>query len=237
MSIDKSILVVGLGGLGVPAAIAIARAGSIPRISLMDPDPVELSNLHRQVIYTSRDIGQPKAEAAARYLIDLNPALKIETLVCDLNPNNAREKIDGFDFVIDATDSPAAKFLLNDIAIASGTPFAYAGVLGMSGQMMTVIPGRTACLRCVFEDAPDASEIASCREAGIIGSVAGVIGEIQAQEAIATMAGNAPRLAGAILTYDATSTLRVRVSKINPRPGCICGAHSSTTTEVQAQAR
>ena len=237
MSIDKSILIVGVGGLGVPAAVAIAKAGSVTRIGLIDPDPVELSNLHRQVIYTSRDIGQPKVEAAARYLLEINPALKIEKLICDLNAENAVRVIDRFDFIIDATDSPAAKFLINDIAIATSTPFAYGGVLAMSGQVMTVIPRRTACLRCIFEEAPDVSEIASCREAGIIGSVAAVIGELQAREAIATTVENAPRLAGAILTYDAIGSPRLRISKINARPGCICGAHSAIATEVQAQAR
>jgi molybdopterin/thiamine biosynthesis adenylyltransferase len=203
----------------------------------MDAEPVELSNLHRQVIYTSRDIGQPKVEAAARYLIEINPALTIQKLVCDLNEDNAAQMIRGYDFIIDATDSPAAKFLINDTAIETGTPFVYAGVLGMSGQVMTVIPRRSACLRCVFEEAPDATEIASCREAGIIGSVAGAIGGIQAREAIATVVRNAPRLAGEILTYDAAASPRVRISRINPRRGCICGAYKATATEVQAQAR
>jgi molybdopterin-synthase adenylyltransferase len=228
MRSSKKILIVGVGGLGAPAAIAIARAHAVARLGLIDPDPVETSNLHRQVIYIGADVGRSKVEAAARHLREIDAELEIETIPLALEAANARAIIERFDFIIDGTDSPATKFLINDVALATATPFAYGGVLGTSGQVMTVIPGRTACIRCLFEDAPDPAEVASCREAGILGPVAGVIGTLQAREAIAT--GRTPSLAGGILTYDATGTPRMRFTKVTPRPGCICGAYERMRT-------
>ena len=159
-----SILIVGVGGLGVPALWSLARAGA-RRLTLVDPDPVELSNLARQVIYRSRDIGTPKVEAAARWLGERFPSVNVETHPVALDESNAERLIAEHDFVIDATDSPIAKFLINDTCIAARTPFVYGGVVGMTGQAMTVIPTATACIRCVFEAPPDESEIQSCREA------------------------------------------------------------------------
>ncbi len=235
---NKAILIVGVGGLGAPAALAIARAHRIGRIGLVDPDPVEVTNLHRQIIYTGAEIGQLKVEAAARHLHDIDAGVEIAQFPLALDADNAREIIERFDFIIDGTDSPAAKFLINDVAIATGTPFVYGGVLGMTGQAMTVIPGHTACIRCLFEQAPDPAEVASCREAGILGPVAGAIGNLQAQEAFAIVAGDEARLAGGILTYDGSGPARVRFTKVNPRMRCVCGAFDRVTTRnVEAHER
>jgi molybdopterin-synthase adenylyltransferase len=223
LELRASILIVGAGGLGVPAALALARAG-IRRLTLIDPDPVELSNLARQVIYRESDIGAPKAEAAARRLASAYPMLRVEPLAFALDSENAARLIAAHDFVIDATDDPAAKFLINDVCIAAPRPFVYGGVLGMSGQAMTVLPRRSACLRCLFEEPPGAGEIASCREAGIIGPVAGAIGTVQAGEALASARGEHPRLAGTILTYDGAGTPRIRLTEVAARRGCACGA-------------
>jgi adenylyltransferase/sulfurtransferase len=212
-----------MGGLGVPAACALARGGA-KRIGLVDPDPVELSNLARQVIYGTASLGRLKVEAAAERLIQDDPELVVETHPVALDATNAAELIARYDFVIDATDDPAAKFLINDTCLALGRPFVYAGVLGMTGQAMTVLPGRTACLRCLFETPPDPGEIASCREAGIIGPVAAVIGEIEAAEALRWLGGGAPELAGKILTYDGTASGRMRALEVSARAGCACGA-------------
>lgn len=224
MTNGKSILIVGIGGSGVPAALAVAKSGLVRRLGLIDPDPVELSNLHRQVIYTAGDIGAPKVEAAARHLREINQALEIETLRCALDADNAGEIVARFGVVIDGTDNPVAKFLINDIAVATATPFVYGGVLGMTGQAMTVIPRRSACIRCLFEEVPDLADVATCREAGIIGPVAGAIGNLQAREAIALAIGRAPQLSGGILRYSAAASVRVRFTRVNPRAGCVCGA-------------
>ena len=223
---SNRILIVGAGGLGVPAAIALARAG-IRDFAMMDPDPVELSNLPRQIIYGEATIGMPKVIAAAEFFARNYADAAIESLIMRLDERNAAEIIRRYGFVIDATDSPAAKFLINDTCVALGRPFVYGGVLGLTGQAMTVLPGRTACLRCLFEEPPDEAEAASCREAGIIGPVAGLIGEVQAAEAIAWAGGRMPALAGTMLTLDSSTTGRIRPTSIAARPGCGCGAAQS----------
>jgi adenylyltransferase/sulfurtransferase len=193
-------------------------------MTLIDPDPVELSNLARQIIYREEDIGNSKAEVAARHLRDRFPQLEIDPQVATFDSRNAASLAAAHDFTIDGTDDPAAKFLINDIALETRRPFVYGGVLTMTGQAMTVVPGRTACLRCLFETPPDPDEVASCREAGIIGPIAGVIGEIQAAEAIASLSGAIPRLAGRILTYDAALSARFRITDVPTRTGCKCEA-------------
>jgi molybdopterin-synthase adenylyltransferase len=227
------ILIVGVGGLGVPALWALARAGA-RRLTLVDPDPVEVSNLARQVIYRSRDIGVSKVDAAARWLGERFSDIGVERHAIALDASNAARLIDAHDFVIDATDSPAAKFLINDTCIATRTPFVYGGVVGMTGQAMTVIPTETACIRCVFETVPDDDEIQSCREAGIVGPVAGAIGEMQAGEAMRASRAQPFLLSGKILTYDASGPSRVRITGVSPGPGCGCGASKQDHHESQS---
>jgi molybdopterin-synthase adenylyltransferase len=223
MKATGRILIVGVGGLGVPAAWTLARAG-IGHLTLVDPDPVELSNLPRQVIYRDSDLGKPKAERAAVHLRRRFPKTEIDARAIAFEPRNALELAMAHDFLVDGTDNPAAKFLINDAALKAARPFVYGGVLGMSGQAMTIVPGRSACLRCLFEEPPDQEEIASCREAGIVGPVAGVIAQVQAAEAFASLSGVLPPLAGRILTYDATALARFRVTEVPARSGCECGA-------------
>ena len=230
--IASRLLIVGSGGLGVPAAIALGRAG-VSEFGVVDPDSVELSNLPRQVIYGESDIGTPKVIALARRLRDRYPALEVYPHQCELDASNAAQLISDYGFVIDATDNPVAKFLINDTCVALGTPFVYGGVLGMTGQAMTVIPSKTACLRCLFEEPPDAAEIASCRDAGIIGPVAGAIGEAQAAEALRWLRRDAPALSGKMMSYDATGGRRVRLTPISVRPGCGCAAATLATSAAQ----
>jgi len=227
------ILIVGVGGLGVPALRALARAGT-RRLTLVDPDPVEVSNLARQVIFRTIDIGTPKVEAAARWLGEHFPNVKVERHAIALDASNAASLIAAHDFVIDATDSPVAKFLINDTCLATRTPFVYGGVVGMTGQAMTVIPTETACIRCVFETVPDEDEIQTCREAGIVGPVAGAIGEMQASEAMRASRAQPFLLSGKILTYDASRASRVRITGVRPRPGCGCGAWKQADHESQS---
>lgn len=223
------ILIVGVGGLGVPAAWALARAGA-PELTLVDPDPVELSNLARQVIFGVEDIGTPKVDAASRWLSRNFPQCHVTNYRTSLDESNAAELVATHAFVIDATDSPAAKFLINDVCIATRTPFVYGGVLGMTGQALSIIPAETACLRCIFENPPGEDEVASCREAGIVGPVAGAIGAMQAAEAMRALRAHPLELAGKILTYDASQPARVRVTAVEARRGCGCGAWRPQTT-------
>lgn len=176
------------------------------------------------MIYRIEDLGVPKVEAAANRLRIAFPSAEFEARAIAFDANNGPALAAAHDFIIDATDDPSVKFLINDIACAVDRPFVYGGVLGMTGQAMTVLPGRSACLRCLFEAPPEPGEIASCRDAGIIGPVAGAIGEIQAAEALAYIRGAAPSLAGRILTYDATISARFRLTAVAAREGCGCGA-------------
>jgi molybdopterin-synthase adenylyltransferase len=235
----KQILIVGVGGLGVPAALALVNArvpGLALRLTLVDPDLIELSNLPRQIIFGESDLGVPKVTAAARRLSAIAPAVAIESVQAALDTVNGAELIARSDFVIDATDSPATKFLINDVCVELGVPFVYGGVLGLSGQAMTVIPRTTACLRCLFEEPPDEAEVASCREAGIIGPVAGAIGAAQAADALAFVSGRMPALAGKMLTVDGSHTGRIRLTPIATRVGCRCGAAESIASAGPAAA-
>jgi molybdopterin-synthase adenylyltransferase len=226
---NERILIVGVGGLGVPAAWALARAGA-RQLTLVDPDPVELSNLARQVIFGVEDIGTPKVDAASRWMSRNFPGCRVTARRALLDESNAAELVAAHAFVIDATDSPAAKFLINDVCVAARTPFVYGGVLGMTGQALSIIPGQTACLRCIFENPPGEDEVASCREAGIVGPVAGAIGAMQAAEAMRAVRAHPLELAGKILTYDASLPARVRVTAVEARRGCGCGAWRSQST-------
>lgn len=207
----------------MPAAWGLARSGAAD-ITIIDPDPVELSNLARQVLYRDTDIGTLKVSAAARRLRALYPQLHLNPIAAFFDRNSGAKLVVDHDFIIDGTDDPAVKFLINDLACDAGRPFTYGGVLGMAGQVMTVLPGDSACLRCLFENPPNPDEAASCRDAGIIGPVAAVIGEIQAAEALAFVRGERPQLAGRMLAYDMASSARLRISAVAARRGCRCRA-------------
>jgi len=211
-----------------------AVQGGVRRLGLIDPDPVEFSNLSRQVIYRESDLGKLKVEAAADRLSKLAPNLEIERMPFALDESNAAGIVGRFGFIVDATDSPKVKFLINDVCVATGVPFVYGGVLGMAGQAMTVVPGRTGCLRCLFEEPPAEDEIASCREAGIIGAVAGAIGMIQGAEAARWARGEALRFPGTIINYEGASGVRSRTTAVAARAGCTCGASRAAAVIVAA---
>lgn len=208
----------------MPAAWALARA-RVGHLTLIDLEAVELSNLARQVIYRDADLGTPKVEAAARRLHESFPGTMIDPRRVELDSSNARAIVAAHDFIIDATDNPVAKFLINDACVAEHRSFVYGGVLATTGQAMSVVPASTPCLRCLFEEPPDEAESASCREAGIVGPIAGAIGEVQAAEAIRVLRGEPPHLAGVMLTYDATNIPRIRLTPVDARPRCGCGAY------------
>lgn len=214
-------MVVGLGALGCPAARVLAAAG-VGTIALVDPDRVELSNLHRQPLHTTDAIGELKVASAAAALQREFPNLRLEAHAVRLEAANLPELFAGVDFVIDATDGAASKFLINDGAVRIGTPFSHAGILGFLGQTMTVVPGRSACLRCLFPEPPSEAEDVSCRDAGVIGPLAGAIGAIQAGEAIKHLTGRGEPLLDRLLTIDARSGVwrRVRLSRSPRCPIC-----------------
>jgi adenylyltransferase/sulfurtransferase len=214
-------LVIGVGGLGSPAAIALAEAG-VGTIGLIDPDRVEISNLHRQPLYTDGDIGAPKVRAAAARLQAVRPGVQVITWPVRFGPDCAA-LLDGFDVLLDGTDSAVAKFDINDAAVARRVPLVHAGAIGTRAQLLTVLPGQTACLRCLFEEAPDPDEAPSCEEAGVLGPSVVLAGNLQGAEAVRLLTGAGAMFAGSLLTFDMWNGAWRRVS-VAPRATCVtCG--------------
>jgi adenylyltransferase/sulfurtransferase len=236
---DSRVLIVGMGALGCPAALHLADAG-VGTLVLMDPDRVEISNLHRQILHRTESIGVPKVRSAAARLTARVPTVRIETHAEALTEANLREAFAAADFIVDATDGVDAKFLINDGAVRCGRPFSHAGVLGFLGQTMTVVPGRGACYRCLFPEPPAAGDVPSCQEAGVVGGIAGVIGALQSTQAINYLSGDGELLIDRLLTYDALSG-RWRHVRLARNPSCpVCagvqasapGATSGPSTSV-----
>ena len=180
---DLKILVVGVGGLGCPASLALAEAG-VGTLGLMDPDQVELSNLHRQILYGEKDLGRLKVEAASEYLKGNFPTTKLAPFPETFGPSNAEKMIAPYDLVIDGLDRLEKKFILNDWCVKTGKPFVHAGVVRFEGQVLPVSPGKTACLRCLIPKIPPPFAMPTCQEAGVLGSFSQAIGYLQAQEAL-----------------------------------------------------
>ena len=213
---EARILVVGAGGLGCPAAMALAASGA-GTIGLVDDDDVDATNLHRQILHADADVGSAKVESAARSLRERWPGVAVETHVARLDERNAEALLARYDVVIDAVDGFATKFLLNDVAVTLGVPLVHGGALRWRGQVMAIAFGGP-CLRCVFESPPPPEAIPRCREAGIVGPVAGVVGAMQALEALRLLRNGAIPDGGALVVYDALAGT-VRRLKIRARPG------------------
>ncbi len=196
------VLLVGLGGLGSPALFYLTACG-VGEIGIADGDRVDLSNLQRQILHGWEDVETEKTASAARSARRLRPDVRLNLYPFRLTEENAPAIIDAYDFVIEATDNFESKFLVNDACVGLGKPFSHAGIIGMYGQAMTVVPGKGPCYRCVFGDAPAAGDVESPDTAGVFGPVPGVLGTIQAAEAVKFILGCGDLLVGRLLTWDA----------------------------------
>jgi molybdopterin/thiamine biosynthesis adenylyltransferase len=212
---DASVLVVGVGALGSPVAAYLAGAG-VGRLGILDEGMVELSNLHRQFLHYTPDIGVAKTWSASSKLGFLNPDVLVEPFQMRLESDNAADLIAGQDLVVDCTDTFATRYAVNAACCAAGVPLVEGGVVGLTGLVMGIRPGESACYRCAFPEAPE--NAASCAEAGILGPAAGVIGSLQALEALKLLAG-LPALLDAFLQVDLATYEVVRVG-VARRPGC-----------------
>jgi molybdopterin/thiamine biosynthesis adenylyltransferase len=220
--LEGRVLIVGAGGLGSPAALYLAAAG-VGTIGVVDSDIVDISNLHRQVIHGTKDIGRAKVASAREKMEGINPDVRIVSSQTRINASNILSLIDEYDFVIDATDNFAAKFLINDACVLAGKAFSPAGVLGFSGQTMTVKPRESTCYRCIFTSPPPVGTVPTCAEEGVLGVLPGIIGTIQAAEAIKYLAGVGDLLTGRLLMFDAQEMF-FRNVPIAKNPHCpICG--------------
>lgn len=220
--LSSRVMVVGAGGLGSPALFYLACAG-VGTIGIVDGDRVELSNLQRQILHTHQDLDELKTRSAKDKLNRLNPDIDIKMYSELLTQEKGFELINQYEFVIEATDNFETKFLVNDICVRSGIPFCHAGILGMFGQMLTVVPGKGACFRCVFGGIPEKDQVQTTAEVGVFGTVPGVLGAIQATEAVKFLIGTGKLLVGRMLTYDALNLIFREIEL--PPPSCeVCRA-------------
>lgn len=216
------VLIIGAGGLGSPAALYLAAAG-IGTLGIIDNDSVELSNLQRQILHRTADIDRPKVDSAVKTIKGINPEIEVVSLKMKFSADNAIDIIRGYDFVVDGTDNFAAKFVINDACVIEGIPFSHAGVVGFAGQAMTVIPRESTCFRCVFPQPPPAGSVPTCSQAGVLGAAAGMLGTIQATEAIKFIAGAGELLLNTLFTFDVL-TMTFRKVPLPPQKSCkVCG--------------
>ena len=218
------VLCVGAGGLGSPAALYLAAAG-VGTIGLVEFDVVDVTNLQRQVLFTTADIGRPKLEAAAERLRALNPHVNIEAHATTLDASNALGLISAYDVVLDGTDNFTARYLVNDACVLAGRPNAFGSIFRFEGQASVFAAPGGPCYRCLHPEPPPPGLVPNCAEAGVLGVLPGIIGTIQATEAIKLVLGIGEPLIGRFVIYDALR-MRFRELKLPKDPDCaVCGAH------------
>lgn len=230
--LQSKVLIIGTGGLGAPAAMFLAAAG-IGTIGLVDFDAVELSNLQRQIIHLTKDVSKPKVISAKETIREMNPDVEAVTYQEWVSAANIKDMIRdrNYDFVIDGTDNFPAKFLINDACVLTQTPFSHAGIIRFQGQTITYVPGQGPCYRCIFRNPPPPDSVPTCRQAGVLGVMGGIIGTIQASEAIKYVLGIGDLLTGNLLTYDALKMEFRKIKLLHNKKCQVCG-ESPTIREL-----
>ena len=224
---EAKVLVIGAGGLGAPVAIYLAAAG-IGTIGIVDGDVVDLSNLQRQIIHTTPDVGRPKVQSAKETMQAINPSVKVVAYQDFLRADNALDIIRDYDFVVDGTDNFPVKFLINDACVMAGKPFNHGGILRFEGQTFTYVPGH-ACYRCMFKTPPPPNAVPTCSQAGVLGAIAGMLGTIQAAETLKYFIGVGELLTDKLLTFNA-KTMDFRKINVKRRESCpLCGTNPTVT--------
>ncbi|MBI3320753.1 MAG: HesA/MoeB/ThiF family protein [Candidatus Omnitrophica bacterium] len=230
--LNSSALVIGAGGLGCPAALYLAAAG-VGTIGVMDRDVVALSNLHRQILHTTDDLGRPKSQSASERLSALNPTLTVVPLQESLGPDNALARLHPYEVILDGSDNVTTRYLVNDACVLLGKPLIYGGVVQFRGQAMTILPRRGACFRCVFPEPPHPGDAPRCQGAGILGTVAGITGSLMAHEALKVLLGFGEPLINRLLVFEGTAS-RVREVAVRRNPACeVCGESPTIRTLIE----
>jgi sulfur-carrier protein adenylyltransferase/sulfurtransferase len=226
----SKVLLVGAGGLGSPAGLYLAAAG-VGTIGLLDSDVVDLSNLQRQILHTNDSVGKPKTESGERTLRALNPDVKVVRHDLRLDSSNIMNVIGPYDLILDGSDNFTTKYLVNDAAVLANKPNVYGSIFRFDGQATTFVPRQGPCYRCLFPEPTPAEMAPSCDEAGVLGVLPGVVGLIQATEAIKLLLGRGRTLVGRLLTYDALE-MTFHEYKVRRDPQCAVCGDSPTIREV-----
>ena len=223
---SASVLVVGVGGLGTPAATYLVAAG-VGRLGLVDFDRVDETNLHRQVLYSAGDVGAEKVDVAARRLTAQNPEVEVARHPARLDAGNALDLVGAYDLVLDGTDTFTTRYLVNDASVLAGTPNVFASVSRFDGQASVFGAPGGPCYRCLFPAPPPAGLVPNCAEGGVLGVLPGLLGMIQATEALKVLLGVGDPLVGRFLLVDALG-MAFRELHVDPDPECpVCGDHPS----------
>lgn len=232
---QAKILVIGAGGLGSPVLLYLAAAG-VGRLGIADGDTLDTSNLQRQVIHFTPDVGKPKVLSAKEKINQLNPDVEVVCYQEMLNASNIQKIITEYDFVIDGTDNFSSKFLINDACVLAGIPYSHGGILRFDGQLFTVKPGESACYRCIFLEPPPPDAVPTCSQAGVIGVIAGILGTLQANEALKYVLGKGDLLTDRLMIFDALKTT-FREVRLKKNPDCkVCGTGEITELQDSEQA-
>jgi adenylyltransferase/sulfurtransferase len=225
---QAKVLLVGTGGLGAPLGLYLAAAG-IGRIGLVDFDVVDHTNLHRQIIHGTKDVGRPKIESAAETMHDINPNVELVKHEVALTSENALEIIKDYDLVVDGTDNFPTRYLVNDACVLLGKPNVYGSIFRFEGQATIFAAEGGPCYRCLYPEPPPPGLVPSCAEGGVLGILPGLIGVIQATEAVKLIIGQGSPLIGRLVLYDALH-MKFRELKLRKSPDCpICGPHRTIT--------
>ena len=221
-------LVIGAGGLGCPAALFLAAAG-LGTIGIADSDTVSISNLNRQILHGMKDLSRNKVISAKESLLEMNPSIKVNTYNIAVDKSNIMDLVSGYDVVIDAVDNFAARFLVNDACFFAGKPLVEAGATAWYGQIATIIPGKGPCLRCIIDAPFSSAGSLDTRQNGVLGTIPGIIGTLQALETIKIVTGIGPSLSGRLLAFDGLKC-RFREIKTARRNNCpLCGMNPKIT--------
>jgi sulfur-carrier protein adenylyltransferase/sulfurtransferase len=226
---NAGVLIVGIGGLGSPLGLYLSAAG-VGKLGLVDYDTISVSNLHRQVLFTTDDIGKPKALVAEQKLKSLNPDIQITSYNLKLTSDNAADIFKEYDIIADGSDNFTTRYLVNDTCVFIGKPNVYGSILRFEGQVSTYMPGGP-CYRCLYPEPPSPGTIPSCEEGGVLGVLPGIIGSIQANEVIKLIIGKGELLTGRLLMVDALN-MKFKELTFEQNPDClICGLNENQTRE------
>ncbi len=225
---QAKVLCIGTGGLGAPLGLYLAAAG-VGRIGLVDFDVVDTTNLQRQVLFGTSDVGRPKTEAAAERLRNLNPEIRIETFDTHLTSANALELFKDYDIIVDGTDNFPTRYLVNDACVITGKPNVYGSIFRFEGQITVFGYPGGPCYRCLYPEPPPPGLVPSCAEGGVLGVLPGIVGTIQAAETLKLIIGKGEPLMGRLLLFDALA-MKFRELKLRKNPDCpVCGEHPTQT--------